>query len=68
MVFTRGVVVTRGVVATRGVVFTRGIKKDRNIPYNWSGHILRRNCLLNHVIEGKIEGKNRSNEKERKKM
>jgi hypothetical protein len=24
---------------------------------NWIGHILRRNCLLNHVIEGKIQGK-----------
>jgi hypothetical protein len=23
---------------------------------NWIGHILRRNCLLNQVIEGKIEG------------
>jgi hypothetical protein len=24
---------------------------------NWIGHILRRNCLLKHVIEGKIEGR-----------
>jgi hypothetical protein len=23
---------------------------------NWIGHILRRNCLLKHVIEGEIEG------------
>jgi hypothetical protein len=23
---------------------------------NWIGHILRRNCLLKHVIEGKIQG------------
>jgi len=23
---------------------------------NWIGHILRTNCLLQHVIEGKIEG------------
>jgi hypothetical protein len=23
---------------------------------NWIGHILRRNCLLRHVIEGKIKG------------
>ena len=32
---------------------------------NWIGHILRRNCLLKHVIEGKIEG--RSDGKTRKK-
>jgi hypothetical protein len=24
---------------------------------NWIGHILRRNCLLKHVIEGRIEGR-----------
>ena len=24
---------------------------------NWIGHILFRNCLLKHVIEGKIEGR-----------
>jgi hypothetical protein len=24
---------------------------------NWIGHILRRNCLLKHVIEGMIEGR-----------
>jgi hypothetical protein len=24
---------------------------------NWIGHILSRNCLLKHVIEGKIEGR-----------
>jgi hypothetical protein len=23
---------------------------------NWIGHILRRNCLTKHVIEGKTEG------------
>ena len=23
---------------------------------NWIGHILRRNCLLKHVIKGKVEG------------
>jgi hypothetical protein len=38
------------------------VKKERNILHkikrrkaNWIGHILRRNCLLKHVIEGKLE-------------
>jgi len=37
-------------------------EEERNILHtvkrrkaNWTGHILRRNCLLKHVIEGKIE-------------
>jgi hypothetical protein len=39
------------------------VKEERNILHtvkrrkaNWVGHILRRNCLLKRVIEGKIEG------------
>jgi hypothetical protein len=24
---------------------------------NWTGHVFRRNCLLKHVIEGKLEGR-----------
>jgi hypothetical protein len=36
----------------RNIVHT--IKKRKAI---WIGHILRRNCLLKHVIEGKIEGR-----------
>ena len=39
------------------------VNEQRNIPYeirkrkaNWIGHILRRNCLLKQVIEGKIMG------------
>jgi len=39
------------------------VNKQRNILYeirkrkaNWIGHILRRNCLLTQVIEGKIKG------------
>jgi hypothetical protein len=39
------------------------VKEERNIVHtikrrkaNWNGHILRRNCLLKHVIEGKLEG------------
>ena len=34
---------------------------------NWIGHILRRNCLLQRVIEGKIKGRDRSDRKTRKK-
>jgi hypothetical protein len=37
------------------------VKEERNILYtvkrrkaNWIGHILHRNCLLKHDIEGKI--------------
>jgi hypothetical protein len=40
------------------------VKEDRNILHtikrrkaNWIGHILHRNCLLKHVIEGKLEGR-----------
>jgi hypothetical protein len=40
------------------------VKEQRNIlrgickrNANWIGHILRRNCLLQQVIEGKIKGK-----------
>jgi len=40
------------------------VKEERNILHtikrteaNWIGHIVRRNCLLKHVTEGKIEGR-----------
>jgi hypothetical protein len=40
------------------------VKEQRNILHdvykrkaNWIGHILRRNCLLQQVIEGRIKGK-----------
>jgi hypothetical protein len=40
------------------------VKEQRNIPHeirkwkaNWIGHILRRNCLLQRVIERKIQGR-----------
>jgi hypothetical protein len=39
------------------------VKEQRNILHeiskrkaNWVGHILRRNCLLQQVIEGKVKG------------
>ena len=41
-------------------------KEERNILHemkrrkaNWNGHILRRNCLIKHVIEEKREGTGR---------
>ena len=40
------------------------VNEQRNILHairkrkaNWIGYILRRNCLLNQVIEGKIKGR-----------
>ena len=40
------------------------VKEDRNTLHtvdrrkaNWIGHILRGNCLLKHVTEGKIDGR-----------
>jgi hypothetical protein len=39
------------------------VKGERNIlrtikrrKADWIGHILRRNCLIEHVIEGRMEG------------
>ena len=31
----------------------------KRVKVNWIGHFLPRNCLLEHVIDGKIEGKTR---------
>jgi len=43
------------------------VNKERNIldtkegtKANWIGHFLRRNCLLKHVVEGKVELKRTS--------
>jgi len=35
----------------------RILHKIKRWKANWIGHILRRNCNIKHVIEGKIEGK-----------
>jgi len=44
----------------------KGVKEEKNIPYtlkrrkaNWNGHLLRRNCLLKGVTEGRVEGMGR---------
>jgi hypothetical protein len=34
--------------------FLHAVKRKKA---NWIGHILGRDCLLKHVIEGKIEGR-----------
>ena len=40
------------------------VKKERNILHrvnrkkaNWIGHILHRNCVLNTLLKGKVEGR-----------
>jgi hypothetical protein len=45
-------------------MYCLGVKEQRNILHemckqkaNWIGHILRRNCLLQRVTEGKIQGR-----------
>jgi hypothetical protein len=49
-------------VGNEEVLYT--VKEERNILHtvnrrkgNWIGHVLCRNCLLKHVIGGKIEGR-----------
>jgi hypothetical protein len=46
------------------------VKEERNILHaikirktNWSGHIWIRNCLLKHVIQGKIEVRTKGTER-----
>jgi ribosomal 50S subunit-associated protein YjgA (DUF615 family) len=51
------------------------VKEQRNILHeiirkrkaNWIGHILRRNCLLQQVIEGKIKGRIEVTERRRRR-
>ena len=49
------------------------VKEQRNILHeiskrkaNWIGHILRRNCLLQRIIEGEVKGGDRSDRNTRK--
>jgi len=58
----------------RNVEVLLRVKEQRNILHEiskwkakWIGHILRRNCLLQRVIEGKIKWGNRNERKTRKK-
>jgi hypothetical protein len=51
------------------------VKEDRNILHtikrrkaNWIGHKLRRNCLLKHVIVGKLEGRTGRRGRRRKQL
>ena len=51
-------------VRVRNEEVLQGVWKERNILHkikrrtaNWIGHILRRNCYLKYVVEGKIEGR-----------
>ena len=46
----------------RDRVALRGVNEERNVllategrKADWIGHIMRRNCLLKHTTEGKIE-------------
>jgi hypothetical protein len=48
----------------KNVQVLRRVKEECNIlrtmkrtKANWIGHILRRNCLLEHAIVGKVKGK-----------
>jgi len=50
-------------IPMRNEEMLRGFKAERNILHsikrrnaNWIGHNLRRNCLLKHDIQGKVEG------------
>jgi len=49
-------------VKERNVLLTVQMRKA-----NWIGHILSRNCLIKHVIEGKIEGRMEVTERREKR-
>jgi len=33
------------------------LNRIKRSKWKWIGHILRRNCLIKHVIEGEVEGR-----------
>ena len=41
----------------RGKEEIKTLHKIKGSKANYIGHILRRNCILKHVIEGKVEGR-----------
>jgi hypothetical protein len=50
-------------------------KEERNIVHtikrtkaNWIGHMLRRNCYVKHIVEGKIGGTGRRGRRRRRKQ
>jgi hypothetical protein len=54
----------------KNIELLQRVNEERNIIHataqkkaNWIGHILSRNCLLKHVIEGKIEGRTETMER-----
>jgi hypothetical protein len=51
---------------SRGIFYMK-LREISKLKTNWIGHILRRNCLLQQVIEGKIKRGDRSDRKTRKK-
>jgi len=63
-------------VRNEGVLLS--VNEQRNILHeirkrkaNWTGHILRRNCLVKQIVEGKIKGQievTRQRERRRKKL
>jgi hypothetical protein len=47
-------------IKERNIIRTINIGKDK-----WIGYVLRRNCLLQHVVKGNIEGRSEGNAKKK---
>jgi hypothetical protein len=56
---TRCLTLAAGVTTCLFLLAKAGMPRNNLMcrKYNWIGHILRRNCLLKEVIEGKIKGR-----------